>query len=63
MSDLDFACPKCGKKIFKTTTKLKTAADINNLVCAGCGYKLNELEVREQARKFMRAQVSKMVRQ
>ncbi len=46
----DFVCPKCGEKLFKTTTEPKTYEELfDAMICLKCGCGITKDDVRRQA--------------
>jgi len=55
-------CPKCGQETLKTRVKLRADNYTDDLVCAGCGYKLTNLDIRDHMRKIALAQIGKALK-
>lgn len=46
---IDFSCPQCGEKVFKTTTEVQRLEDFDGAVCTGCGHTISEEDIRAKA--------------
>lgn len=63
MSDvISFSCPECNGKVFKTTTKVKRLEDFDGAVCAGCGRKMTEDDVKRKAVEIARKTIKDAVK-
>ncbi len=50
---IPFKCPDCGGETLKAFSELHSASDVKHSVCAGCGRRFTEDDIRTQAKKIM----------
>jgi len=62
MSNINFKCPKCGHSTFTSKAKVNRYEDFLGSICANCGHKITDDNIKEYAISIARDKINKSLK-